>query len=266
MIYDVFPFFNELDILEIRLNILNDYVDKFVIVEATQTFSGLPKTSCYLENKERFAKWNHKIIHYIIDDFPNDKEIYDKAVASPNTGNKEHWWVREFYQKESQIKALTMCKDDDIIYTGDVDEIWNPEIKYDIKDDVVYRPTLTAYYYWLNNRSDFVEGSIEPRVCNFKTFKKYGSNHVKCEREKVSIRVPNGGWHFCNMGGEEAIKTKLEAYGHQEWNVPQIKCNIKSSMYINEDFAGRGFNLWTDESQLPKYLIENKQKWIKLFR
>jgi len=133
MVIDIFPFFNELDLLEIRLNILNDYVDKFVICEATETFSGKPKPLYFKENEERFAKWKDKIVHYVVDDFPNDKEIYDKAIKSPNTGNKEHWWVREFYQKESAIKALSFCKEDDIIMVSDVDEIPNPNILKEIK-------------------------------------------------------------------------------------------------------------------------------------
>ena len=66
-VFDVFPFFNELDLLEIRLNILNPYVDYFVLSESTKTFSGLDKPLFYEENKERFAEFNHKIIHNIVD-------------------------------------------------------------------------------------------------------------------------------------------------------------------------------------------------------
>jgi len=263
MVIDIFPFFNELSLLEIRLNILNDYVDKFVICEATETFSGLPKPLYFKDNEERFAKWKDKIVHYVVE---TDQELYDKAIASPNTGDaKEHWWVREFMQKESAIKALSFCKDEDIICISDVDEIWNPALFPTVKDEQVYRPTLTAYYYSLNNRSDHAEGSTEGRISTFKTFKKYGANHIRTEREVKSIKIPNGGWHFCNIGNEEFIKSKLEAYGHQEWNTAQIKSNIKGKIFINEDFAGRGFNLWKDEKDLPKYLLENKDKYKHLW-
>ena len=66
MVYDIFLFFNELDLLEIRLQMLNDKVDKFVIIECIETFSGNPKPLFYQENKDRFKEWEHKIIHYII--------------------------------------------------------------------------------------------------------------------------------------------------------------------------------------------------------
>jgi beta-1,4-mannosyl-glycoprotein beta-1,4-N-acetylglucosaminyltransferase len=131
-IYDCFYFFDELDLLEIRLNILDNYVDQFVLVEAKETFNGKPKPLFYEQNKDRYTKWNHKIKHYVVEDFPNNRIILEKALASPNTGNKEHWWVREFYQKESLINALTDCSDDDLIFISDVDEIWNPDINFKI--------------------------------------------------------------------------------------------------------------------------------------
>ena len=68
-------FYNELDLLEIRLNILDSVVDKFVIVEATETFMGQPKPLYYEENKERFVKWKDKIVHYVVDDYPFDESI-----------------------------------------------------------------------------------------------------------------------------------------------------------------------------------------------
>ena len=71
-IYDCFLFFNELETLELRLEILNDIVDKFVIVESTVTFSGKEKKLFFNENKEKFKKFEDKIIHVIINDTPKD--------------------------------------------------------------------------------------------------------------------------------------------------------------------------------------------------
>ena len=68
-VIDVFPFFNEIDILEIRLNILEPFVDYFVISESTKAFQGQDKPLYYNENKEKFSKFNHKIIHNIVNDF-----------------------------------------------------------------------------------------------------------------------------------------------------------------------------------------------------
>ena len=70
-IIDCFTFYNELDMLTYRLNILNDIVDYFVLVEATHTHVGKEKPLFYKENKHLFEKFNHKIIHIVVDDFPN---------------------------------------------------------------------------------------------------------------------------------------------------------------------------------------------------
>ena len=71
-IYDCFPFFNELDLLEIRLNYLDPYVDHFVLCESNVTFSGISKKYFYLENKNLFEKFEHKIIHVAVDDTPRN--------------------------------------------------------------------------------------------------------------------------------------------------------------------------------------------------
>ena len=71
-IYDCFNFFNELDILEIRLNVLYEHVDYFVIVESSITHSGEEKPFYFEENKERYSKFLDKIIHYKVYDTPND--------------------------------------------------------------------------------------------------------------------------------------------------------------------------------------------------
>lgn len=110
-IYDCFQFFNELDLLEIRLNVLNDHVDYFVLTESTVTFSGLNKPLYYQENKDRFEKFNDKIIHVVVEDTPD--------------GNP---FERDVFQKNAIIRGLQDCEDDNIILTSDLDEIPDPEI------------------------------------------------------------------------------------------------------------------------------------------
>ncbi|MEK6883085.1 MAG: DUF3431 domain-containing protein, partial [Nanoarchaeota archaeon] len=92
-IYDIFTYNGEADILEIRLNILKDSVDQFIIVEAPTTFSGLKKPLYFEEQKERFAPFLDKIKYFVIDDYPNDKEILKLADESSNVpkNGPEHW-------------------------------------------------------------------------------------------------------------------------------------------------------------------------------
>ena len=90
-IYDCFTFFNELDILDIRLQELYDTVDHFVLVEANQSHSGKPKEYIFENNKDRFEKYLDKIIHIKIDDFPDTKDS----------------WVREKFQRYCINRGLT---------------------------------------------------------------------------------------------------------------------------------------------------------------
>lgn len=248
-IIDTFYFFDEFDLLEIRLNILNKYVDEFVLVEAPETFNGKSKPLFYNENKERYSKWNHKINHYIVEDFPKNTELLSKALNSPNTGNnKEHWWVREFYQKESLIIPLNKYSDDDLIFVSDVDEIWNPEINYKISDDKVYSPIQTAYPFYLNNRSNQHHGCwTGTRFGLCKTLKLKGPNHFRTERESPSVKIPNGGWHFSWLGKKA-----------DKWEDQHPDNNLRFNFVKNT-------HMWKDESELPIYLKENKHLWVKLF-
>jgi beta-1,4-mannosyl-glycoprotein beta-1,4-N-acetylglucosaminyltransferase len=246
-VFDVFSFFNELDLLEIRLNILDEYVDYFVIVESRQTFSGVDKPLYYEENKERFEKWHSKIIHYVMPDFPQDVEHYQKALRSPNVGDGADNWLREFYQKEAPIRALeNVCADDDIIFVSDLDEIWNPSIDYKIEDGKVYRPIQTAYPYYLNNRSNQNIGCwTGTRVGTYRTLKHYGCGHFRTEREVQGIPILNGGWHF-SWTNKDA---KYKAFVYYD---VQARFEIMSRE-----------RTWKDESELPAYIMNNKEKFVK---
>lgn len=137
MIYDCFSFYNELDLLEIRLNTLDSVVDKFVLVEATKTHNGQEKPLYYQENVKRFAPFHGKIIHIIVDSFP---EI-------------ESAWTLENYQRNQIIRGLQGARDDDIVLLSDLDEIPNPELvnKYSLKPGRYVFRQIT-YCYYLNCR------------------------------------------------------------------------------------------------------------------
>ena len=97
MVYDLTQVLNEMDLLEIRLNILDPYVDKFVIGESTQTFSGNPKPLYVKENWDRFKKWHDKIIYIQIPEF--DGEVFERTAK----------------QKDYLRTALTDCNPEDVI-------------------------------------------------------------------------------------------------------------------------------------------------------
>lgn len=282
-IYDIFTFFNELELLELRLEMLDKVVDKFVLVECVETFSGNPKRLYYEENKQRFEKYHHKIIHHITYDPPKSfedlrnraidmnsdelmKQISIQALTSKNVPTGELHWLKEFYQKENIRRALLGLEDDDLCFISDLDEIWNPDLDYSfVEDHKLYKLKQLVYCLYLNNRSS--EPWAPTLLTKYKNIKNSCLNHLRTAHQSYYDYVDNGGWHFTFMGGVNQIKLKIESYGHQEYNNESVKQNIENNLKENKDVLGRSnFNFWIDESDLPKYILENKEKYKHMFK
>lgn len=238
MTFDCVTYNGEADILEIRFNLLNEYVDKFVICESAETFSGNWKPLYWAERGDRFEEWAHKVIYHVVP--PKHFEVaFDRAA----------------YQKDSIRDALKDCRPNDWIYYGDVDEIWKPQTKEG-------KLRQLNYSYYLNNRSSEVwEGT---NVCRYKNL--YNLNEWRANHDVV---LEDGGWHFSNMGGFGTLINKLESYDHTECNIPWVKDGLLARMQANVDYLGRThdwqgkpFTLWQDESELPEYILDNKELWI----
>ena len=127
-VVDVFLFYNELNLLEIRLETLDPYVDFFLIVEADETFSGNKKEFIFLENQEKFSKFKHKIIHLPISSFPSNLSPFE----------------REWAQRNAILPMLTeFARDEYLIVFGDVDEIPSPRaLEYALGHDFAIKPII----------------------------------------------------------------------------------------------------------------------------
>lgn len=139
MVYDCFQFFNELDILKLRMHVMNDVADRFVVSESTVTFSGEKKPLYFQENREMFAEFADKIIYRVVDDTPID--------VSP--------FLRDSHQKCAVARGLAGADPEDVVIFSDVDEIPNPEAvkkvleKFD--DSKIYalaQRNFTAIWIW----------------------------------------------------------------------------------------------------------------------
>jgi beta-1,4-mannosyl-glycoprotein beta-1,4-N-acetylglucosaminyltransferase len=279
-IYDCFNFFNELDILEIRLNILYEHVDYFVIVESSVTHSGEYKPFYFEDNKERFSKFLDKIISYKIYDTPfdfinlpetNEKELnnvfeYIKTQTNRFNRSNQQDYGRDFFQKESVRRAIGKCDDNDIIIISDVDEIPNPSIfenLYDI-EDTIYSLNQFTYYYYLNilKQKDWY-GS---KIGLYKNVKKLSLNEIRGD-SSLTRMIDNGGWHFSFMGGKEMIKKKITSYSARDMVNEYVLGNIESNMNNNNDpfFRGQLTQVEIDETY-PKYLLDNLDKYKHMIK
>jgi beta-1,4-mannosyl-glycoprotein beta-1,4-N-acetylglucosaminyltransferase len=281
-IYDCFNFFNELDILELRFNILYEYVDYFVIVESSVSHSGLQKEYVFEKNKERFSKFSDKIIYLKVDDTPNNfrnlpettdntvKLIYQFIENQTIWFNRDYQtdYGRDFYQKECVRRPLINCEDDDVILISDVDEIPNPEILLNLMDldldNNRYSLNQMMYYYYLNV---FKESTwYGTKISKYKNIKNISFNEVR-NNQSLTIKTPNGGWHFSFMGGKEMVKTKLLAYCHNDMVNPNVLSNLDTNMENNIDpFFRGGLTKVEIDSTYPKYLLDNLEKYKHLIK
>jgi len=273
-VVDAFPFFNELDLLEIRLNLLDPYVDCFILSEATKTFSGLDKPLYYSENKERFEKFNNKIIHNIVED---------------TTSSDLHPYERDVFQKDNIKKViLENISDGDAVIWGDVDEVPNPEAVAELES---YFEQDTIFHFAQDNCMGYLNlvetsGAIramtpdwEPednipkwlgtKLVGKSIIEKYTMSQLRSKQEnETNSRISPGGWHWSYVGSEglsveDRILKKLECAAHLESNTEEVRNNV-SKVKKNQDPLGRTYANYLvvpiDESY-PKYILDNIEKF-----
>lgn len=272
MVYDCFQFFNELDMLKIRLNVMSPIVDKFVISEATETFSGLKKPLYYEENKEMFAEFADKIIHVVVDDTP---EGYTHD--------------RDTFQKNAVTRGLANCTDEDIIIFSDLDEIPNPEkikeILKDFQEDKIYHFAQRLFYCYLNMEEvsgnllsyagefDGVERKkwIGTKMCSYKLLREQNLQLGELrfpERKEIGIRVEDGGWHFGYMGGhgekdiKKRVQEKVVSAAHQEYNSKHVLNQVTDQIKDGKDIFGRDakFIRCEIDETFPTYIREHQKE------
>lgn len=262
-IIDAFYYNGEVDLLKIRLNILDKYVDQFVVLEANKTFSGIPKTSFFERDRESWKQWEYKINFYYVQDW-DDEKLWKIAKDSPNTNGADHW-KQEFYNKEKMKVALSGFEDEDVIFVSDCDEIWDPLVLMDlpvwtIGTDRIYRINQKVYSYFLNQRSN--EEWAGTLMLKYKDLKNAILNHVRVANHP---RIGNG-WHFTNQGGIEEVKRKLnDSYTEQSYNTARSRQMLEDK-YGHQDWFGRDFKYWLDESEWPEYLKNNKEKYERFLK
>lgn len=222
-VIDCFPFFNELDLLEYRLETLDPYVDHFIIVESTKTFTGNKKPLHFSLNKRRYSKWLDKIVHIVVTDMPDDlpQEEIDKLVALPEI--RDIHWVREHHQRRAiprGFKHLTLDYED-IILCSDLDEIPDLTKLDEIRDRLYMGPVIMDQRWFIWNTSwekgmRWVGGSA-----NF--YSHYIQNkdilqHLRNIRWDDSIEFTklSCGWHLSWFGNPEFIKNKMFSFAHTE--------------------------------------------------
>jgi beta-1,4-mannosyl-glycoprotein beta-1,4-N-acetylglucosaminyltransferase len=211
-IIDCFIFYNELELLTYRLNLLKSVVDYFIIVESTHTHSGKNKELYFQNNSEMFSEFKNKIIHIVVEDFPYKENV--------NIDNNEQW-ANEKFQRNCISRGINQLKlqDKDIITICDLDEIPDPEILLKLKnnnqDIGIQIIELDFYYYNLHCKRK--EKWYHTKILSYHKYNELNLTPDDIRFTSVPV-IKNAGWHLSYFGNVEFIKNKLMNFAHQEYN------------------------------------------------
>ena len=288
-IYDCFMYFDEDLLLDLRLNILNKYVKKFIIAESTYLHSGKSKKLNF--NINNFSKFKDKIIYIVVDKKPpnilevsqNDKlRLKNNKILHNSVG-------RENFQRNSLLEGLKDANNDDLILSSDLDEIPNLE-KFKYKKKIsLFKQYVFFYKFnliqknfeWLGSRAckkkDLIsfqwlrniKGRVYPawRIDTIFSKKKYSNVDI----------IDKGGWHFTSIKKPEEIFYKFSNYLHHlefeesGLNIEDMKKIIKERKIIYDHDVGQSKKKFTaqktlkkvDNSFLPDYLSKNLEKYYE---
>lgn len=245
-IFDCFTFFNELDLLEFRLKLLDKYVDHFVIAESNLTHSGQSKPYHFQEAKDRFKAWDHKIIYIPV--LQNAEGLLFEEQKNYNPESAA--WKLENGQRNALLQATAYMEDNDMVLLSDLDEIPSSALLKKVIHSV--KPiafSLLFHYYFLNcqNAGDsrWWKGCIAATAKQFKEITPQGLR----DKRDVYPSLADAGWHFSFLGGAEKIRQKLLAFAHTEYN----KDEYISEEYI-EEAVSKGEDILKREGVVFKYV------------
>ena len=260
-VYDCIMYFDEDLMVELRLNILDSFVDKFVIVEATRDHAGNKKKLNF--NIEKFSSFQNKIIYLIVEDIPQNVTNFKKNW-SPN-------FFRENFHRNAISRALTECNPNDLIIISDADEIPNLKVLEKIKfkkyaiftqKEFIYKLNLLSDNSWNGSSICFKKFLKSPQWLRNKKFTRRG--FIRNFFFKTQF-IKNGGWHFSFIKDPKDIVVKLNSYAHSEFakfgDVNFIKKNIEDKKFFID--PNKILKVIDIDYTFPDYIRENKEKLSK---
>ena len=290
-IFDCTTFYNENLMLEVRFNILNDFVDKFVISEAKYSHSGEKKKLNFDINK--FKQFKKKIIYLVIDNEP-DSLIYKKNESGTmfeNDNDKRTNSIKRIaHQRNKLLSGLEDANDEDYIFYSDNDEIPNFQ-NFDIKKNtnkiIMFKQKLFYYKFnlklesfeWFGTKGCRKENLLSPQWLRNVKDKKYPFWRPDIFFSKTKYKdihfITNGGWHFSYMKTARDIEKKLKSYlHHREYDLDPIgeekinkMINNKKPVYDlktdmkNSKFKGGQELVVSRTDELPNYIKKNLNKY-----
>ena len=290
-IYDCFMYFDEDMLLDIRLNILNKYVDKFVIIESKFLHSGREKKLNF--NINNFSNFKNKIVYLVVDQPPKGIEIIksDDTVEVSNKKILDNSLKRENTQRNRLLEGIKEANDEDLIISSDLDEI--PDLKNFKHKSKISLFLQEVFYYKFNLKQPDMTW-VGTRACKKKDLisfqwlrniksRKYPFWRLDCFFSKKKYHninfIKSGGWHLTSMKDPKQIHFKLSNFMHHlEFEYSGLSVLDMEKMVAEkkilydhnadqkeQKYQGRQKLIKCDDNLLPEYIVRNKKKYIKWF-
>mgnify|MGYP000497990506 CR=1 FL=1 len=281
-IYDCFIYFDEDLLLDVRLNILNKFVDKFVIVESIFSHRGEKRKPTF--DIKKFKKFQNKIEYILLDKNPTnlyeitnaDSRLSEKLILNGN--------LREFYQRNSILLGLKDAGENDLILISDVDEI--PNLKNFDKNKmnkkiILFQQDMFYYKFNLKLPNLFWSGTKACKKKNLKSpqwlrniknkkYPFYRIDTIFSQTKYIDIMLErNGGWHFSNMKTASEIEYKLKSYLHHRefdenpMSVKEIDEIMRNKQAIYDLTVDKKVNKIGEGSKLEKFPIDKLPKFLQ---
>lgn len=261
-IYDCFQYFNEDHIVDLRMHILNEYVDYFVISESTKTHQGFEKKINF--NLNNFPKFKHKI-KFIVADYK------DSINFTNHTGGES---PVEQHQRNSLEEGVKNASSNDLIVLSDSDEIPDlSKINQIKRENTIVAFAQKMFMYKLNLLNVEESGWIGSKITKKKNISSMQDlrnlkfkNYPFWRIDKGHLQIIEGGWHFSFLQTSDQILKKIKSFSHGEFNNSLLNENsIEEKILKNEDIFGRGFKLKKIDlnENFPKYIYNNQEKFSK---
>lgn len=290
-IYDCFMYYDEDMILELRLNILNNHVKKFIITESIYNHNGKERKLKFDVNN--FKQFKDKIDYIVIEDLPHDIEIINNFDSEEVKNSKilTNALKRENYQRNMLSHGIEKALEDDLIIISDVDEIPNLE-SFSHNNKITFFEQKMFYYKfnlkhpdirWVGSRAckkKFLESPQWIRNIKDKSYSIWRLDTLFSKKKYSNINyIKNGGWHFTSVKSPEEIHFKLSNFLHHlEYNnsglgIDNLKDVVANKKVLYDHKKDKREDKWKSsislvkvlDEELPSFLIENKAKYKEWF-
>ena len=263
-IIDCITFFDNNFMFDFRYNVMNKFVDKFIICESLYDHRN-NKKKVNFDPKKKYAN-NNKILHIIIKEaFPENTNL----------------WQNQAIQREHIIKNLDFADDDDFIFFSDPDEILNPKILKNFNIKKKYGVFLQKFFNYKFNIFNPYESPWEgTKVCRKKDLKSIDFMREKVRKKNLKYKFyrvdkekniqifDEAGWHFNNLMSPEMISKKLKTFAHDEYSSEEFSSVeiIKNKINQKIDLFNRNekYEVVKIDESFPKYLLDNLLKFDDL--